>query len=101
MARNDIRRTPPPRGGKPAKPKPTGFRLFMRRLLVWGGGFVLLGILSLGVAVGLAASSLPDYDELKASQNEQMIVVRARDGTELVTLGPSYGKWVPSARFPR
>jgi penicillin-binding protein 1A len=101
MARNDIRRTPPPRGGKPAKPKSTGFRLFMRRLFVWGGGLALLGLLSLVVAVGLAANSLPEYDELKASQNEQMIVVRARDGTELVTLGPSYGKWIPAQQIPQ
>ena len=101
MARTDIRRSPPPRGSKPAKPKPTGFRLFMRRLFVWGGSLALFGLLSLAVAVGLAANSLPAYEELKASQNEQMIVVRARDGTELVTLGPSYGKWVAAEQIPQ
>jgi penicillin-binding protein 1A len=101
MARNDIRRTPSPRGSKPAKPKPTGIRLFFRRLFVWGGGLALLGVLSLVVAVGLAASALPEFDELKAAQNEQMIVVRARDGTELVTLGPSYGKWVAAPQIPQ
>ncbi|MBA4160894.1 MAG: penicillin-binding protein [Novosphingobium sp.] len=101
MARNDIRRTPPPRGGKPAKPKPTGFRLFIRRLFVWGGTLAVLGALSLVIAVALAANSLPEFDELKASQNEQMIVVRARDGTELVTLGPSYGKWIAAPQIPQ
>ncbi len=73
----------------------------MRRLFVWGGAVALLGVLSLAVAVGLAANSLPDYDELKATQNEQMIVVRARDGTELVTLGPSYGKWIAAGQIPQ
>ncbi|WP_365776986.1 PBP1A family penicillin-binding protein [Novosphingobium sp.] len=73
----------------------------MRRLFVWGGALALLGVLSLAVAVGLAANSLPDYDELKATQNEQMIVVRARDGTELVTLGPSYGKWIAAGQIPQ
>ena len=29
-----------------------------------------------------------------------MIVVRARDGTELVCLGPSYGKWLDYEEIP-
>ncbi|MEQ1498729.1 MAG: PBP1A family penicillin-binding protein [Novosphingobium sp.] len=102
MARTDIRRSaPPPRGGKPAKPAPRGIRLFFRRLFVWSFSLALLGVLSLAVAVGLAAQSLPNYDQLKASQNEQMIVVRARDGTELVSIGPSYGKWLPAGEIPQ
>ena len=103
MARNDIRRASPAGGGrsrKPGKPAPTGWRLFLRRLFVWGGSLGLLGLVSLLVAVGLAARSLPDFDQLKANQNEQMIVVRARDGTELVTIGPSYGKWLPAPEIP-
>ncbi|MFM5924529.1 MAG: transglycosylase domain-containing protein [Novosphingobium sp.] len=101
MARRDIRRSPQPRGGKPQKPAPTGFRLFLRRLFVWGGALALLGVLSLGVAVGLAAQSLPSYDQLKSTQVEQMIVVRARDGTQLVSLGPSYGKWLEAGQIPQ
>lgn len=101
MARTDIRRSPPPRGGKPYKPAPTGFRLFIRRLFVWGGSLALLGVLSLVVAVALAAQSLPSFDQIKAAQNEQMIVVRARDGTELVSLGPSYGKWLKADQIPQ
>ncbi len=104
MARTDIRRAPPSGGGRPRnpqKPAPTGWRLFFRRLFVWGGSFALLGLISLVVAVGLAARSLPDFDQLKASQNEQMIVVRARDGSELVTMGPSYGKWLGSGQIPQ
>ena len=102
MARSDIRRSAPqPRGGKPSKPRPGGWRLFFRRLFVWSFSLALIGVLSLAVAVGLAAQSLPGYDQLKASQNEQMIVVRARDGTQIVSLGPSYGKWLPSGQIPQ
>ena len=102
MARSDIRRSAPqPRGGKPSKPQPRGWRLFFRRLFVWSFSLGLIGVLALAVAVGLAAQSLPSYDQLKASQNEQMIVVRARDGTQIVSLGPSYGKWLPTAQIPQ
>ena len=107
MARNDKRRASPARGGrssksgKPGKPVPTGWRLALRRLFVWGGSLGLLGLFALLAAVGLAARSLPDFDQLKASQNEQMIVVRARDGTELVTIGPSYGKWLSAPEIPQ
>ena len=94
MARNDKRRTG-------AKPAPSGFRLFMRRLLIWGGALGLLGVLSLGIAVAREYQQLPEFDALKASQNEQMIVVRARDGTQLVTIGPSYGKWLPADQIPQ
>jgi len=44
---------------------------------------------------------LPSYDRLKSSQTGHMIVVRADDGSEIVTLGPSYGKWIPISRMPR
>lgn len=101
MARTDIRRSQPPRGGKPAKPAPTGLRLFIRRLFVWGGSLALLGVLALAVAVGLTAQNLPSFEQIKSQQNEQMIVVRARDGTQLVSLGPSYGKWVGHREIPQ
>ncbi len=101
MARTDIRRSQLPRGGKPAKPAPTGLRLFIRRLFVWGGSLALLGVLALAVAVGLTAQNLPSFEQIKSQQNEQMIVVRARDGTQLVSLGPSYGKWVGHREIPQ
>ena len=104
MARTDIRRAPPSGGGRPRNPqKPPlrGWRLFFRRLFVWGGSLGLLALISLVVAVGLAARTLPDFESLKASQNEQMIVVRARDGSELVTMGPSYGKWLSASQIPQ
>ena len=70
-------------------------------MFVWGTGFALLGVLALVVAVAVTVRSLPGYQELKSSQTGQMIVVRASDGSEIVTLGPSYGKWVPYERIPK
>ncbi len=100
MARNDIRRSSSG-SRQPEQPQPSGFRRFVRRLFMWGLGFALLAVLIVGVAVGLAAQSLPSYSELKSSQAGQMIVVRARDGTEIVSLGPSYGKWLPYDQIPQ
>ena len=59
-----------------------------------------MGAIALGVAVAMAAQSLPGFSQLKSSQNGQMIVVRARDGTEIVSLGPSYGSGCPVRRYP-
>ena len=104
MARNDnLRRSqqsvappPPPSRDKSRKP-----RRWLRRLFVWGLALTLLVVMVVAVAVGLTVKSLPSFEELKNTQvGEQMIVMRARDGTELVTLGPSYGKWLPYAQIP-
>ena len=100
MARTPDRRRSRGRGTAAAPPR-RGWRLWLRRLLIWGGGLAILGVFALGVAVVFAARSLPSYDEMKSSQNGQMIVVRARDGTELVALGPSYGKWLASEQIPQ
>ena len=104
MARNDgVRRnsaTPPP-AAPSGNPKPSGFGRFVRRLFVWGFALALLAVIGLGLAVAIAAQSLPTYSELKSSQAGQMIVVRARNGTELVSLGPSYGRWLPYEQIPQ
>ena len=100
MARSDVRRRAPS-NSKPGKPEPTGFRLFVRRLFVWTFAAGVIGALSLFVAVLLAARELPDFESIKTTQTEQMIVVRARDGTQLVSLGPSYGKWLSHGQIPQ
>lgn len=69
-------------------------------MLVWGTGAVLMAAIGVTVAVLITARSLPNYERLKSSQAGQMIVVRASDGSEIVTLGPSYGKWIPISRMP-
>lgn len=68
---------------------------------MWGTGLALLGVLFLGLAVMFAARSLPTYQELKATQNAQTIIVRARDGTEIAQLGPSFGKWLAADEIPQ
>lgn len=85
----------------PFSEEPTGFRKFVRRLLVWGTALAVVGLLALAVAVGLTARSLPDFAELKDSQVGQTILVRARDGTELVSIGPSYGRWLKHDEIPQ
>ncbi len=86
---------------KQPKKQPTGWRLWLRRIFFWSGGLALLGILFLGLAVMFAAQSLPSYNELKATQNAQTIIVRARDGSEIVELGPSFGKWLDGSEIPQ
>lgn len=77
------------------------FRRFIGRLFVWGAAAALLGVMAVGIAVAVAMQSLPTYSEMKSSQAGQMIVVRARDGAELVSLGPSYGKWMAYEDIPQ
>ena len=60
----------------------------------------LLGVIALAVAVGLAAASLPDFEELKSSPNGQTVQVHAADGSIIVALGPSYGQWLAFDQIP-
>nr|WP_235506836.1 PBP1A family penicillin-binding protein [Altererythrobacter sp. Root672] len=73
----------------------------MRRILVWGGALFALLLLALGTSVFFAARSMPNYSTLMNSQAGQTIVVRARDGTEIVAIGPSYGEWLSSDEIPQ
>jgi penicillin-binding protein 1A len=109
MARTDNLRRPsrsgpqPPASPPPASPppkRPSFLRRTFGRLIVWGIALSLLVVMGVGIAVAMAAQSLPSFSELKSSQNGQMIVVRARDGSELISLGPSYGKWLPFRDIP-
>ena len=84
---------------QPAK-KPF-WRRALRAGIIWGFALALLGAIFLGTAVFFTERELPEYSALKSSQNGQMIVVRARDGTELVSLGPSYGKWLTYNEIPK
>jgi penicillin-binding protein 1A len=73
----------------------------IKGVLIWGFAVLLLAAIGLTAAVLATARSLPSYDRLKSSQTGHMIVVRADDGSEIVTLGPSYGKWIPISRMPK
>src|SRR5690606_4490889 len=58
-------------------------------------------LLALGTSVFFAARSMPGYATLMTSQVGQTIVVRARDGSEVVSLGPSYGEWLYADEIPQ
>ncbi|MBY0305621.1 MAG: PBP1A family penicillin-binding protein [Sphingomonas sp.] len=64
------------------------------------GGLFALGLIGLITAVYVAKAQLPSFDELKSSPNGQTIRVHAADGTVIVSLGPSYGDWLPYDRIP-
>ena len=91
--RTDVRRPPPspPRGG---------FGAFMIGVLKWGGALIVLALIGLGISVAIAMGSLPGFDELKRSPNGQSVEIRGADNSVLVSLGPSYGEWLPFARIP-
>ena len=62
---------------------------------------VLLAILALVVAVAVAVAYLPSYDQLtKRNDLGQMIRVRAANGQVLVSMGPSFGQWLPYDKIP-
>ena len=61
----------------------------------------VLGLLALIVAVAVATAYLPSYGTLTKRTNlGQMIRVRANNGTVLVSLGPSFGKWLRYDQIP-
>lgn len=101
MAKRGSRRRAAARTRKPEKAPLRGWRLWLRRAVFAGVALSLLGAVFLGFAVIFAARSLPSFAELKATQNAQTIVVRARDGTEIVELGPSFGKWIDRKDIPQ
>ena len=85
---------------KPPKKRRSAFARLVTGLIGWGAALALLGALGLALAVALTMSSLPSYQELMKSPQGQSVVIRAADGTELVTVGPSYGRWLPYAEIP-
>jgi len=62
----------------------------------------LLGLIALAVAVAVAVTSLPSYSQLtRRSDLGQMIRVHASNGAVLVSLGPSFGKWLSYDEIPQ
>ncbi|HEX2764566.1 MAG TPA: PBP1A family penicillin-binding protein [Allosphingosinicella sp.] len=60
-----------------------------------------MGLIALVVAVIVAMSSLPSYNELvRRDDLGQMIRVRGADGSVLVSLGPSFGEWLSYSEIP-
>ncbi|MGI4730399.1 MAG: transglycosylase domain-containing protein [Janthinobacterium lividum] len=86
----------PARPRPPRSPWPRRLWLAVKIALV----LAVLAVVALAVAVYVARSELPSFDEMKSSPNGQMIRVHAADGTVIVSLGPSYGEWLPFDRIP-
>ncbi|HXG98902.1 MAG TPA: PBP1A family penicillin-binding protein [Sphingomicrobium sp.] len=70
-------------------------------IIRWGLAIAGVCLLALAIAVAVAMASLPDYRQLsRRSDLGQMVRVRAADGTLLVSLGPSFGRWVSYEEIP-
>jgi penicillin-binding protein 1A len=61
-------------------------------------GIVLL--LVLAAAVSVVLTQLPSYGELRRSPVGQTVQLLAADGSPLVTVGPSYGRWLAFSEIP-
>ncbi len=60
----------------------------------------MLVAVGIAIAVGVAASNLPSFEELKRSPNGQTIRVRDVNGGIIVSIGPNYGRWMPLIDTP-
>ena len=93
-------RTKVVRRGGPPLPPPARWRIWLKRILVWGGATAALLLLALGTSVYFAARSMPGYATLMSSQVGQTIVVRARDGTESSCSGQATASGSTPTRSP-
>mgnify|MGYP004500473841 CR=1 FL=1 len=81
--------------------RPSSVRRTFSTIIKLGLYAVLLALIALAVAVGIAMSSLPSYAELARRDDlGQMIRVRAADGSVLVSMGPSFGQWLRYNEIP-
>ncbi|MEE4201665.1 transglycosylase domain-containing protein [Erythrobacter sp.] len=80
--------------------RPSPVWKWTKRIVLAGVALVVLSLLFLAFAVGFAAQSIPSFSQLQASQAGQTILVRARDGSEIVELGPSFGEWLDFEEIP-
>ncbi|NVE95589.1 PBP1A family penicillin-binding protein [Altererythrobacter sp. JGD-16] len=95
------RRSRPARRASKAKSEPTVMGTWIKRIAIGGTLAVLVGLVALLIAVGTAVSNLPSFYQLKTTQNAQTILVRARDGSEIVEIGPSFGEWLDHDEIPQ
>src|SRR4029079_4197905 len=84
------------------RPDPSASGRSTFRSIIKGVAYAaLLGLLALIVAVAVATAYLPSYGTLTKSYDlVQMLRVRAANGQVLVSLGPSFGKWLPYDQIP-
>ena len=87
------------RSGK-SKDTPRGAKRWLMRALKFGLVATVGALFAIIVAVVIAYQSLPSYESLKSSPNGQMIRVHAADGSVIVSLGPSFGRWLSYDQIP-
>ena len=84
----------------PKRTKKAIFWLWFKRLTLFGAAVGLLAVVALTTAVYFAARGMPSYSALMSTESGQTIIVRARDGSEIVSIGPSYGQWLEQDEIP-
>src|SRR4051794_6320265 len=85
----------PQRSSAPGRARRTG------RMIVRIGLFgIVAAVVALVIAVLVTMASLPAFSELTQKPNGQTVRVHAADGSLLISLGPSYGDWLPYDRIP-
>ena len=75
--------------------------MWFKRLMWTGLTIGFIGFVALATSVWIAMQSLPSFEELKQSPNGQTIRVHAADGSILMTLGPTYGRWLKKEEIPQ
>src|SRR5258705_13269520 len=76
-------------------------RATFRKIVRWLIAASVAGLVLPAIAVGVAYSQLPSYSALeKRSDLGQMVRVRAANGQVLVSVGPSFGRWLPYDQIP-
>ncbi len=62
---------------------------------------LIVGLIALGVAVSVAVSQLPSYQEMMRRDDlGQMIRIRGADGSVIHSMGPSFGEWLRYNQIP-
>ena len=83
-----------------APPRSRAKRIFITSLKV-AAYLLIVAVVALAVAVSVAVSQLPSYQELlRRDDLGQMIRVRAADGSVIHSMGPSFGEWLSYDEIP-
>jgi penicillin-binding protein 1A len=89
------------RASAPEKPPRGRFRRIVGATFKYGSILVLMVMLGVTIAVGMAASNLPSFEELRRTSNAQTIRVRDANGAVIVSIGPNYGRWIALRETPQ